>query len=183
MADHAPTVDPADGGAAIEAPGLKVTPGRNVRLASLRYFDVAGDFAAVIRAIAGVELPDVGQALTARADDRSLLAWRNPTETVLITTGGALIDELQRRAAAVTDGCVVEQTGGVAVLSLFGERVARLFHGIGGNASMPRLGEARAGRVAELPVLALCVRQQEILLLVERPYEAHLLGWMRACVS
>jgi hypothetical protein len=41
------------------------------------------------------------------------------------------------------------------------------------------VGEALTSRLAELAVLALCVRAGEILLLVDRVYADHLWAWIR----
>lgn len=183
MAKRDSNADATHWGETIAVPGLYVTLDRQSQLASLRYFDGAGGFAAVVREVTGIELPGVGQAVVVPGPAECVLAWRSPTEAVLIADGCDIIEKLKVRAAAVSDGCVVEQTGGIGMLRLCGERVPGLLHGIGGNASMPRLGESRVSRIAELPVLALQVRQEEILLLAERPYTTHLLGWIRACAG
>ena len=49
----------------------------------------------------------------------------------------------------------------------------RVLERIGSAGSIPALGEARTGRLAELPVLSLSVREGEFVLLVERVYSEH----------
>ena len=70
-------------------------------------------------------------------------------------------------------------SGGLEVLRVTGERLAELLSCLGGTASVPRPGEARRSRVADVPVLALSVRPGEALLLVDRAYAEHLMGWIR----
>jgi len=60
-----------------------------------------------------------------------------------------------------------------------GDRLAELLSRFGGTASVPRPGEARRSRLADVPVLALSVRPGEALLLVDRAYAEHLMGWIR----
>ena len=57
--------------------------------------------------------------------------------------------------------------------------IADLLCRLGGTASVPRAGEARRSRVADVPVLALSVRAGETLLAVDRAYLPHLLAWIR----
>jgi hypothetical protein len=54
---------------------------------------------------------------------------------------------------------------------------------IGAAAAVPKPGEALIGRFAELTVLALCLRQSEFVLLVDRVYAEHLLGWISATIG
>ena len=70
-------------------------------------------------------------------------------------------------------------TGGLQVLRLTGDRIADLLCRLGGTACVPGAGEARRSRLADVPVLALCVRAGETLLVVDRGYAEHLLLWIR----
>ena len=54
---------------------------------------------------------------------------------------------------------------------------------LGSTDAIPALGEARTSRLAELSVMSLCTRPGEILLLVERVYVRHLIGWIRETVA
>ena len=67
---------------------------------------------------------------------------------------------------------------GVRAWQLAGARARDVLERIGSAGSIPAPGEARTGRLAELPVLSLSVREGEFLLLVERVYSEHLLGWI-----
>lgn len=83
---------------------------------------------------------------------------------------------------ACDDGCCVDQSGGLWVIRLRGSRVNDLLLRIGNAASLPRTGEAHVSRVAELPVLSLCLRNGETLLLIDCAYAEHLLNWIRLTV-
>jgi len=86
---------------------------------------------------------------------------------------------LAEALAACADGCLVELTGGLRIVRLTGLRIADLLCRLGGTASVPAAGEARRSRMADLAVLALCVRDGETLLLVDRAHLPHLLAWIR----
>ena len=83
----------------------------------------------------------------------------------------------------VPDGCMVDQTGGICVLRVQGVRAGDLLLRLGATTAVPDLGEARSGRLAELHVLTACVQAGEYLLLVERVYADHLIGWIRATAA
>jgi hypothetical protein len=94
---------------------------------------------------------------------------------------------------------MVNQTGGIQVLRVQGPRAADLMVRLGAptaapaaapaaaraaaHVTMPSPGEARSSRLAELQVLTACVHAGELLLLVERVYADHLLGWIRATAA
>jgi len=144
--------------------------------AALRYFAPDGEFAAAA-ASAGAPLPDI---LRARDTGRQLvLAWRSPTETLCLARGAPRLAQLLEALASVPGGCCVELTGALSVVHLNGERIPDLLSRIGGAASLPAAGEARRSRMAELPVLALCVNPPEVLLVIDRGYAPHLLGWIK----
>ncbi|HEV7612212.1 MAG TPA: hypothetical protein VGO37_10080 [Steroidobacteraceae bacterium] len=167
---------------AIEATGLRVD-GLDFCAASLRYFDRAGRFAETVCDTIGHPIP---QPLHAAAFDtggfhaRGVLAWRGPTETLLLCTDRAMLADLERRLLSATDGCMVEQTGGVCVIRAQGRRARDFLQRMGATTAVPDLSEARAGRLAELHVLTVCVQAEEFLLIVERVYAEHLMGWMRS---
>ncbi|HMK84774.1 MAG TPA: hypothetical protein VK437_02350 [Steroidobacteraceae bacterium] len=167
----------------VEIAGLSVELERKLRIGSLRYFDARGPMEAALRELLGGALP---QPLKARryplgdSPGELILAWRSPTETLLMTADSrafaAIASGVARAAAA---GCLVEQTGGLWAWRITGARTQDLLLRLGSVASIPGLGEARTSRVAELPALVLCVREGQILLVVERVYSEHLLGWIR----
>jgi len=74
---------------------------------------------------------------------------------------------------------MVELTGGLRIVRLTGLGIAELLCRLGGTASVPAPGEARRSRMADVPVLAISLRAGETLLVVDRVYLPHLLGWIR----
>jgi len=171
---------------AIEIDGLSVSADRDIQTASLRYFHHAGGFAAVVREAVGRELPEPLRAFqvgNASQGSYVILAWRSPTETLLLSNDRAAFDELERQLAAAPDGCMVNQTGGIRVFRVRGEKAGDLFLRLGAATAIPNLGEARSGRLAELQVLTACLLSGEYLLLVERVYANHLLEWIGATAA
>jgi sarcosine oxidase gamma subunit len=153
-----------------------------LHIGSLRYFDAAGPMAANVREVVGGPLPGpraaVRYALTSSVE--IVLAWRSPTETLIMTTDEAALAAVADRAAPdPSAGCLVDQTGGLRAWQLGGERARDLLVRIGSAASVPAFGEARISRIAELPVLVACVRDDAFCLLAERVYGEHLVGWIR----
>jgi sarcosine oxidase gamma subunit len=167
---------------------------RGLRIASLRYFEPGGSFAAAVAEFAGRPLPQPLRATqferathdarrNAHRDEHCVFAWRSPTETLLLSNDEIAFTELDQRLAAATDGCVVDQTGGICVFRAQGPRAGDLLVRLGATSALPGLGEARSGRLAELQVLTVCVRVGEYLLLVERVYADHLIEWMGATAA
>jgi sarcosine oxidase gamma subunit len=169
----------------IEIPGLGIEALQGLHIASLRYFDSAGNFSGIVRQVLGTAPPQAGQAVRARASAEVLefLLWRSPTETWLVSADGALIGALATALAAARDGCMVDQTGGIRVFRLRGARATDLLLRLGSTTAIPATGEARTGRVAELTVTTLSIQAGETLLLVERVYADHLRAWMRATAA
>jgi heterotetrameric sarcosine oxidase gamma subunit len=170
----------------VEIDGLSVSADRDIQIASLRYFDFAGSFAAAVREIVGGTLPEPLRAIEVeRATNAAhfIFAWRSPTETLLLCKDRAAFAELEQRLAAAVDGCMVDQTGGVCVLRVQGVRAGDLLLRLGATTAIPALGEARSARLAELHVQTVCVQAGQFLLLVERVYADHLIGWIRATAA
>ena len=176
-------MDNPRGRSAIDIDGLSVSADHGVQVASLRYFHPAGIFAAAVRETVGRELPEPLRAFqvgSATPRPYVVLAWRSPTETLLLTNDRAAFGELERQLAAEVDGCMVNQTGGICVLRVQGLKAGDLLLRLGSATAIPDLGEARSGRLAELHMLTACVLPKEYLLLVERVYANHLLEWINA---
>ncbi|MGP8034440.1 MAG: sarcosine oxidase subunit gamma family protein [Steroidobacteraceae bacterium] len=167
--------------ARLAAAGIEVRNMPGMHAAVLRYFERGGAFAAAVRGATGTELPGPLAAavisLTTTSESELVLAWSRPTETVLVTEDGAALGELMRRLASADGGYVVNLSGGLAVLRLAGTRVAELIGRLGGAGVPPPL-QARRGRLADVPVLAVCVRAGEILLVVDRSLAGHLTAWI-----
>ena len=172
--------------AVVESQGVSVTADRGLLIASLRYFDHAGEFAAAVREAVGRALPEPLRAFqigSATQGSYVILAWRSPTETLLLSNGRAAFEELERQLAAAPDGCMVNQTGGICVLRVRGEQAGNLLLRLGAATAIASLGEARSGRLAELQVLTARVSPEECLLLVERVYANHLFEWIAATAA
>jgi heterotetrameric sarcosine oxidase gamma subunit len=170
----------------IEIDGLSVSAGCGVQVASLRYFHHGGRFAAAVREAVGRELPEPLHAFqvgSATEGTNVILAWRSPTETLLLCNERAAFDEIERQLAAAPEGCMVNQTGGICVLRARGKKTGDLLLRLGATTAIPNLGEARTGRLAELQVLTARVSPEECLLLVERVYANHLLDWIAATAA
>ena len=166
----------ADGHMDLSCTGLTVRMQAHAPAAALRYLSSEGAFAAAARA-AGAPLPPSQGALDLAGE--LLLAWRSPSETLCLARSAQRLEQLQRAFTGVADGCFVELTGALSVAHVRGERIADLLARLGGSSSLPPLGGARRSRMADVPVLALCVRPEEVLLVIERSYAEHLWGWMR----
>jgi sarcosine oxidase gamma subunit len=161
----------------LQGAGLSVHLDDAMQAAALRYFACNGAFAAAVRELTGLPLPGVQAACT--ADGQLLLAWRSPTETLCFTGSAARLSDLEAKLAGVADGCLVNLSGGLQVLRVTGERIADLLSRLGGTASIPRPGEARRSRMADVPVLAVSLHAGETLLVVDRVYADHLCAWIR----
>ena len=182
----------SQGHTCIDIPGLSVGIDPEVAVASLRYFDAAGVFAGAVREAVGRPLPGplraVSEALTTELEGATprghlILAWRSPTETVVLSNDRTAFASLERRLAGAQHGCMVNQSGGIWTIRVQGSGARELMLRLGSAASIPAPGEARSSRLADLHVMAICVHAGEILLLVERVYTDHLLAWIRATAA
>jgi sarcosine oxidase gamma subunit len=166
--------------------GFSLSVDRRISIAALRYFESA-TVAALVRELSGLQVPGIGQALSrgpspAAAEDW-ILAWRSPTETLVLCTESAALATLDARLADATDACLVDQTGGIWVLRLTGARVPDVLVRLGSENAIPAVGQALTSRLAELTVTAVRVREPEIVLLVDRLYADHLLAWIRETIA
>ena len=156
------------------------------QVASLRYFDRGGRFAETVRETIGMPLPQPLRATaqgTASGSAGVTLAWRSPTETLLLCNDRPVLADLQQRLATAADGSMVDQTGGIRGYRVQGQRARDLLQRMGATTAIPGLGEARSGRLAELHVLTACLQPGEFLLFVERVYANHLVEWIGATVA
>jgi heterotetrameric sarcosine oxidase gamma subunit len=170
----------------VEIDGLSIRADLEVQAASLRYFHHAGGFAAALREAVGRELPEPLRAFQVGSTTQGsyvILAWRSPTESLLLSNDRAAFEELERQLAGAADGCMVNQTGGILVLRARGDKTGDLLLRLGSATAIAGVGEARGGRLAELHVLTVCVQPEEYLLLVERVYANHLLEWIAATAA
>jgi heterotetrameric sarcosine oxidase gamma subunit len=166
------------------AAGFTVRLGDTLQVVTLRYFSGDGEFASAVREVSGLALPGIQEA-TIASDGQLILAWRSPTETLCLLQSAAQLAQLAARVADAEDGCLVNLSGGMIVVRISGTRTGELLCRLGGTASVPHAGEARRSRLADVPVLALCAGNDptEMLLLVDRAYAPHLLGWIRETMA
>jgi hypothetical protein len=159
---------------------------RRMRVAALRHMGAQGAFAQQCKTTFGVALPDALCAVEvpgAPAGHECILAWRQPTQTLALVSDGQAFANLLAELPPTDDGCCVDQSGGLWVLRLSGARVPDLLLRIGNAACVVSPGQAHVSRMAELTVLSLCIKPGETLLLLDRSYVEHLLGWMRATAA
>jgi hypothetical protein len=157
-----------------------------MQAAALRYFETAGPFAAAVSAATGAPLPAplsaAAVALPGIPDGELVLAWSRPSETLVLTASTTALSALASQLESVDGGQLVNLTGALAVLRLAGTHTAD-FIGRLGSAPPPRRGEARRGRLADVPVLSLSVRAGEVWLVVDRAYARHLRSWIGATLA
>ena len=152
-------------------------------VASLRYFDLGGPFAEAVQRSVGAVLPRGAITLALAAlEPLTLIAWRSPSESLLLSEDPQLIQALSRAVAGLKDGCVIELTGGACVLRAAGTGTAELLARIGGHGSMPPLHGSCATRLADLPVMVIRLDGPDLLLVVDRAYLDHLMEWMRVSI-
>ncbi len=166
----------------ITAAGLSVRWEPRAWGAALRHFDVAAT-SSRLRPLLRVALPAPGEVVQVASDTlrgQCVLAWRSPTETWVLCDGPGPLAALTMALGNTPDACLVDQTGGWTVLRIGGSRAVDLLLRLGSTTAVPTPGRAVIGRLAELTVLSLCLADGERLLIVDRGYAEHLLGWIRA---
>jgi sarcosine oxidase gamma subunit len=169
--------------------GVIVEELRGWHMGALRHFDAAA-VGARLEDLLGGPLPGPLQALyrpAAAAGDMARtelrLLWRNPTETWLLGPDAGWIEAVQTRLAGASDACIVDQTGGIRVLRLAGERVRELLIRMTSVESIPRPGAALCGRWADVGCMAAAFAAGECWLLVERVYLDHVGAWIDATLE
>lgn len=170
----------------VRLPGLEVEA-VPLHAATLRYFEPGGPFAAAVAAVTGTALPAPLTA-TMLPDNAAVgagvvLAWLRPTETLVLSEQAAPLAEFKERLADAASGCIVELTGGLKAFRVRGARAADLLSRLGNTALALRLGDARRGRLADVPVLALSLQAEDVLLVLDRAYAGHLRGWIEATLA
>jgi sarcosine oxidase gamma subunit len=172
--------------AAIEGPGVTIELEPRFHAASLRYFERDGAFTQMVQTVTGLSLPNKLSATHSHApngaDDaqiNTVLAWRSPRETTLLTTDEVVLKSLQTSAAEFSDGCVVDQRGGILVFRARGTGVPTLVAKTAGRGAMPAIGESRRTRLAEIAVWSVKVQAEETLLIVDRMYAPHMMASIR----
>jgi heterotetrameric sarcosine oxidase gamma subunit len=170
----------------VEGSGLKLELEPRLHAASLRYFERDGAFTRMVHRVAGMSIPnDLGATHLADLAKQgiTILAWRSPSETTLLTTDNGLLDSLQTAAAVLNDGCVVDQRGGTLVFRARGSEVANLVAKTSGHGAMPAINESRRTRLADAAVLIVKVRAEESLFVVDRIYAPHVMASIRVSAA
>jgi sarcosine oxidase gamma subunit len=191
--------EPLDPLAPIEAAGLTIQLEPLLHAASLRCFERDGVFARMAESVTGLSLPNTLKVAQSKSAARgssaaathstdadqaiTLLAWRGPSDTTLLTTDEVLLDTLQTAAAEIDDGCIVDQRGGVLVFRARGSEVAQLVAKTAGHGAMPAIGESRRTRLAEVAVLLVKVAAGETLFAVDRIYAPHMMASIRVSAA
>ena len=126
----------------IERDGLSVAEEPAYLVGSLRYFDPAGRFAAVRDAL-GRPLAEPLRSIHVEPSAGSghfILAWRSPTENLLLCSNPAAFSAVATMLAAAADGCMVDQTGGIRAVRVAGGKARDLI-----AAARSHLGATRFG--------------------------------------
>jgi hypothetical protein len=162
-------------------PGLTVELAEGLRMASLRHF-AAAPLDALLLETTGAALPGSQQACQG-ADGKVTLAWRSPSETLVLSGAADVLRQLAEQLNASTDACLVDLSAAFKVVRLAGARVSDLLCRLGGTGSIPNVGEAHGGRLCDVPVLAVSVCEAETWLVLDRAYLPHVLGWIAATLA
>jgi hypothetical protein len=165
--------------------GLIVSVDTVTRVASLRHLAPDGALSKIIRAVFGTSLPLPLRVSVATHFDTAtdvILAWRSPTETIVLTRDAAPIDAIQHAVAQLSDGCCIDRSGSFWTIRMTGMGIDGLMARLGSPESMPTPGQSIRSRVADVPVLSISTASGEVLLLVERTYAPHLLNWIQESV-
>ena len=165
--------------------GVTAERDRTIQVASLRYFDAAQCAARIASALSGAP-PAAGRlerhGLRGSAEPFAML-WRSPSETWVLAGSPAPIDALRRGLGTTEAAWLVDLSGGVLGIHLAGTRALAVLRRLGSSLSIPRLGEARTGRFADVTVTVAGWHADEYLLLVERGFYEHLVDWIRETLA
>lgn len=156
----------------------------SVHIASLRYTDARGAFASGLWAL-GMAIPGPLRCVAARPAQGELdvFAWRSPTETVWICRSARRFEDIGGRLAPADDGCLVDQSNGRRLIRLRGPRAGDLLARLGSGFAEISAGTAKVGRMADTAVLACKPGEEETLLVVDRLYLEHFLGFLSAAAA
>jgi sarcosine oxidase gamma subunit len=168
--------------ATIDGRRIRAYEDRDIHLAALRYFQSSGIFALRAADAIGVQIPSdlKCNASTDGGDDRAaILAWRSPTETILLCASTAAFANIERLCPSLEDGCFIDQTGAMSVIRVGGAGLEEFFSRLGNSVAFPKPGESTRSLLADVPVLSVRVEEGEILFIVDRYFGEHLMSWIR----
>jgi sarcosine oxidase gamma subunit len=151
----------------------------SVRIASLRYYDPCGTFTAALSALQ-IALPEPLRCTVARPAPGAadIFAWRSPTETIWICDSPPRFDEIKNALKEADDGYVIDQTSGRRTVQFRGPGSAKMLAQLGSGFAEIAVGASKIGRMADIAVLVCKPNEEETLLVVDRLYLEHLLGFM-----
>ena len=163
----------------VEVPSRDASVDPSVRIASLRSYDPHGAFAAALLPL-DLTLPRPLRCVVAgsAAGSIDILAWRSPTETVWISDSAPRFDVLRRALSATDEGRLIDQTHGRRLIRLHGAAARSLAH-LGSGFAEIEVGAVRIGRMADIAVLACRPNAEEWLLVVDRLYLEHFIGYLK----
>jgi hypothetical protein len=149
----------------------------SVRIASLRYYNPRGTFAAALSSLR-MRVPEPLRCAVVRhaAGAVDVLAWRSPTETVWICDSTSRFEEIKSELKGAAVGCLVDQTSGRRLLQLRGSESQKLLAHLGSGFADIAVGASKIGRLADIAVLVCKPFEEQTLLVVDRLYAEHLLG-------
>jgi len=155
----------------------EVSVNDSVRIASLRYYNPRGVFAAALPALR-IAVPEPLRCVVVRppAAAAGIYAWRSPTETVWICDSPPRFDEIKSALKEADDGYLVDQTSGRRLVQLRGPRSGKLLAHLGSGFAEMAVGASKIGRMADIAVVVCRPSEEEWLLVVDRLYLEHLLG-------
>src|ERR1700722_2149368 len=162
----------------VDVPSAAASVDPSVRIASLRYYDPHGAFAAALLPH-GLTLPRPLRCVIggSAAGSIDILAWRSPTETVWICDSAPRFDVLRRAIPATDEGCLIDQTPGRRLIRLHGTAARSLAH-LGSGFAEIGVGAVRIGRMADITVLVCRPNMEEWLLIVDRLHLEHFIGYL-----
>lgn len=162
-------------------PGLTVQLAQGLHMASLRHF-AAAPLAALLLETTGAGLPRPQQACQG-ADAQVTLAWRSPSETLVLSGAVEVLQQLAEKLKASDEACLVDLSAAFKIVRLCGPRGSDLLCRLGGTGLIPNVGEAHRGRLCDVAVLAVSVCEGETWLVLDRAYLPHVLGWIGATLA
>lgn len=171
----------------METAGVTVRVDRGLHVAAIRYVDPSA-IKDVVTAVLGVEIPAPLRAVWpppagGAGVGECLVLWRNPHESWLISSDAAPSSAIAAALREATMACIVDQTGGIRPIRIRGRRRGDLLIRLASVASIPATNQALAGRWADVTAVAVGSSDDETILLVERVYADHILGWIRETLA
>jgi hypothetical protein len=167
--------------AALPAPtaALTVSVFDDLRVVSLRH--LPGGAAAIEAALATHGLMPLPQPGACRGNDPWLL-WTGPTECLLLSSQGGLVDGVLQALAPgrETLAFAVDRSAGCQVFDLLGSGVADLLPRLVDASAIPqRTGQGHRARWMDIGALLVRVEPDRVLLVIDRMHGVYAAQWIR----